>query len=200
MSPSNSIRRVIPYYSRINRTTCYILAPALGNEAILVDPVHVDNAFYEILLNNDLVVRWVLVTHPEIYMRHALRTLCRIFRFGIVSGETDLFYSSSCERITPDGEKKIVLCGIPLQAIPFLPHSRSSFVFRIENLLFSGSIVHAGTLGETPGTYNDELLVAAVKDHIFSLPSADRDLLLLPSMGPPSTVRAEHHLTPIYRE
>ena len=109
------------------------------------------------------------------------------------------------ERITPaggssNGNEEIVLSGIPVQVIPFLPHSRSSFVFRVENLVFSGSIIHAGTLGETPGTYNDELLVAAVKDYIFTLPSADRDLLLMPAIGPPSTVRAEQHLSPIYRE
>lgn len=151
------------------------------------------------ILKNGFEIHRVLVTHPEPYMRHATRTLCRVFEFQIVCGETDLF-GACCPGIAPEAMGKCGLEQLPVHAIPFLPHSRTSYIYRIGNLLFSGAILHAGTLGESLSEYNEELLVAAVKDHLFTLPHADRDMLLLPSVGPPSTIKAEHHLSPYYRE
>lgn len=199
MSDQNPSLRVVPYFSPVSRTTCYIVAPREGTGAILVDPVHVDNDFYALLLRLQIEVRWIVVTHPEEYMRHPLHTLGRIFAYQVIAGEEELF-GRTCRQIYPEAREPLVLEGITLEAIPFLPHSRSSYVYRMGNCLFSGAIVHAGTLGETPTNYNEELLIATVKDQLFTLPGADSDLLLLPSVGPPSTLRAELHLSPYYRE
>jgi hypothetical protein len=70
-------------------------------------------------------------------------------------------------------------------------------VFRIGELLFTGSILHAGTLGITPNAYAEELLIATIKDQL--LPRGDA-VVMLPSVGPPTTIRAERHLSPFYRD
>lgn len=191
--------RVVPYYSPESHTTCYIVATRQGTGAILVDPVQVDTHLYELFLRLQVEIRWVLVTHPEEYMRRSMRTLCRIYDYQVIAGEAE-FFGHDCHQEELERGTPMVLDGMRVEAIPFLPHSRSSFVYRIGNCFFSGSIIHAGSLGETPSDYNEELLVAGVKDHIFTLPGAERDCLLLPSVGPPSTVRAEMHLSPYYRE
>lgn len=192
---------VIPYFSPLTRTTCYVVAPRGGTGAILVDPVHVDNDFFSILLKRNLEVRWVLITQPDEDMRHPLSTLCRIFEYTVIAGESELF-RYPCRRLRPEAleEEKLEPEGISINAIPFLPHSRNSYVYHLGDCLFTGSIVHAGTLGETPSSYNEELLVATVKDHLFTIPQAEKDLLMLPSVGPPSTIRAEMHLSPFYRD
>lgn len=87
--------------------------------------------------------------------------------------------------------------GLQINAIPALPHSRASCIYRINRLVFTGSIVHAGTLGETASQYQEAVLVATIKDYLFTL---DADNLLLPSVGPPSTIRAERELSPYYRD
>lgn len=196
---SDDVVRIIPYFSPVNHTSCFIVALAQGTDAIIIDPVHMDAPLYEILLHNKLDIRWVMITHPEGYMQHAVKTLCRIYDYTLVVGVTDLF-GVRCDQVTPDPVRPLELSGISVQAIPVLPHSRSSFLYLIDTVLFTGSIVHAGTLGETISTYNEELLVATVKDHVFTLPHAQRDILLMPSVGPPTSVRAELHLSPFYRD
>ena len=190
--------QIIPYHSPAGSTTCYFISQRDRSGTILVDPVRVDSGFYRIILEKNLHVRWVLVTHPEEYMRYGLRTLSRIFRFEIISGVRDLFGMHSRE-LVQDEVNNLVLEEIPVQAIPFLPHSHRSYVYRIGDALFSGAIFHAGTLGDTPSTYNEELLIATVEDHLFTLPRAEREIILLPSVGPPSTLQAERHLSPFYR-
>jgi glyoxylase-like metal-dependent hydrolase (beta-lactamase superfamily II) len=186
---------VIPYFSPESQTTTYIVSRRGGSLAMLVDPVHVNRDFLQILLQHDLTVQTVCITHPEAYMRHALRTLQKIFDFRVIAGSTDLPVTVPIHDL--DGEEEIDCCDFTLRAIPFLPHSRSSYIYHVESLVFTGSIVHAGTLGETANAFSEALLVATVKDHLFSLPEGT---LMLPSVGPPSTLKAEQMLSPYYRE
>lgn len=186
--------RVIPYFSTISGTTSYIISLREGTEAIIIDPVHIDRGFYQLLVKHELDIRMVLVTQPSQYMRHPIRTLDKIFDFELVAGAAT--FSSDRLRLL-QSEVSIDCCGLTIHAIPVLPHSRSSFIFHLHSLVFTGSIVHAGTLGETETAFAEALLVATVKDYLFTLPA---DTLMLPSVGPPSTVNAERVLSPYYRE
>lgn len=186
---------VIPYFSPESETTTYIVSRRGCSTAVLIDPVHVNRDFLHILLQHDLTVTTVCITHPESYMRHALRTLQKIFDFRIVAGSAKLPVTNPIHRL--DGEETIDCCDFSLRAIPILPHSRSSYIYHVESLVFTGSIIHAGTLGETANAFSEALLVATVKDHLFPLPEGT---LMLPSVGPPSTLKAEQTLSPFYRE
>jgi hydroxyacylglutathione hydrolase len=186
--------RVIPYYSTISGTTSYIVSVRDSTEAIIIDPVHIDRGFYQLLLQHDLDVRMILLTQPSQYMLHPVRTLDKIFDFELVAGAATI--PSDRLRFL-QSEISIDSCGLTIHAIPVLPHSRSSFIYHLHSLVFTGSIVHAGTLGETETAFAEALLVATVKDYLFTLPA---DTLMLPSVGPPSTVNAERVLSPYYRE
>lgn len=186
---------VIPYFSPESETTTYIVSRRGGSLAMLIDPVHVNRDFMQILIQHNLTVHTVCITHPEAYMRHALRTLQKIFDFRIVTGATDVAASASVYQL--DGEETIDCCDFQLRAIPIPPHSRSSYIYHVESLVFTGSIIHAGTLGETENAFSEALLVATVKDYLFPLPEGT---LMLPSVGPPSTLKAEQTLSPYYRE
>ncbi|MFW5693882.1 MAG: MBL fold metallo-hydrolase [Alkalispirochaeta sp.] len=186
---------VIPYFSPESETTTYIVSRRGGSLAMLIDPVHVNRDFLQILLQHELTVHTVCITHPESYMRHALRTLKKIFDFRVVAGSNDLPMSTTVHVL--DGEETIDCCDFALRAIPILPHSRSSYIYHVESLVFTGSIIHAGTLGDTANAFSEALLVATVKDFLFPLPEGT---LMLPSVGPPSTLKAEQMLSPYYRE
>ncbi|MFP4153299.1 MAG: MBL fold metallo-hydrolase [Alkalispirochaeta sp.] len=186
--------RITPYYSPRSDTTTYLLYRDDQRNAALIDPTPIDSELYRLIMRNNLELSHVFVTHPEAYMRPAIRTLSRIWPVEIVCGEENVF---ACDNRCISGEGTLTVGSIPVTAVPALPHSRSSFFFRVGAVIFTGSIVHAGTIGETSSAYAEALLIATVKDYIFTL---DRDTLILPSVGPPSTVAAERNLSPYYRE
>jgi glyoxylase-like metal-dependent hydrolase (beta-lactamase superfamily II) len=172
----------------------YIVVPQGTRTAILVDPVRLDRGVYQLLVGQGLTVETVLVTHPEQYMYRGLRTLEKVFDYELVSGTRGLPAPRS--RVLK-AEQTIECSGATIRAIPVLPHSRESFVFVMESLVFTGSIIHAGTLGETENAFAEALLVATVKDFLFPLRD---DTLVLPSVGPPTTLEAERTLSPYYHE
>ncbi|MDA3947736.1 MAG: hypothetical protein PF508_00790 [Spirochaeta sp.] len=186
--------RIIPYFSPRSETTTYLIFQQGAHEAALVDPTPLDHELFTLIMQNELTITHVFVTHPEPYMRRAMSTLSRVYDFLIVCGEENLY---AFENRCIVGEGTVEIGTLQVQTIPALPHSRSSFFFRLQEVVFTGSIIHAGTIGETGSAYAEALLIATVKDYIFTM---DRHTLLLPSVGPPSTVAAERDLSPYYRE
>ncbi len=195
--------RVLPYFSPLSMTTTFVVFSEGSSAAIIVDPVHLDRDFYALLLAHKLEVDTVLVTHPEEYMLHALGTLGKIYNYRLVCGDSDHFPGTESQ-LNPYDRQLLTCAGLSVESIPILPHSRSSFIYRFGCVVFTGPIIHAGTLGDTMNEYTEELLVATVKDQLFSaahdLVEGDRDMLILPSIGPPTTIRAEQHLSPYYRD
>lgn len=189
MSPSI---QVIPVYSESSETTAYVVHKPELSTAIFVDPVPLTKDLYRSLLERGISIETILITHLEPYMDHALSTLSRIFRFEIIAGGTDAF-GRRCHTL---GElESVTVSGLTVTGIHALSHSRESCVFLVDDLLFSGSIVQAGTLGETPNSFAEELLIATIKDYLFA--DGERRLLL-PSVGPASTIAVERRFTPFY--
>lgn len=186
--------RIMPYYSPRSETTTYLIYRRGSTEAALIDPTPMDKELFALILQTGVEIRHVFVTHPERYMRHAITTLSRVYDILIVCGEENIYdFGNPCIM----GEGTIEVGEMRFSTIPALPHSRSSFFYHIEDVVFTGSIVHAGTIGETGSAYAEELLIATIKDYIFAL---NRETLILPSIGPPSTAAAERDLSPYYRE
>lgn len=186
--------RIIPYFSPRSETTTYLVFEENSTEAVLIDPTPIDKELFALILQNERTISHVFVTHPEEYMRGALRTLSRVYDFRLVCGEENVYtFDNRCIV----GEGTIEAAGLHIMTIPALPHSRSSFFYHCDTVVFTGSIIHAGTIGETGSAYAEALLIATVKDYIFTL---DRRTLILPSVGPPSTVAAERDLSPYYRD
>lgn len=195
--------RVTPYFSPEALISTFIITCTNRCGSVIVDPVPVDRSFYELLIARGLNVEAVMITTPQEYMCRPLITLGKIFPFQLICGETDLFPAPAV-RLNVFEEEHFQCAGLTVQTIPVPSHSRASFMFRLESVVFSGSIVHAGTLGDTPNEYTEDLLVATVQDHLFNhgavAPQDPENLILLPSMGPPSTIPAEQHLNPLYRD
>lgn len=184
--------QVIPVHSGSSETTAYLVHKPGLSEAIFVDPVPMTRKLYRSILERNLTITKVLITHLEQYMEHALSTLAKVFRFEIITAGNKVF-GLPCRAL---GEfETITAAGLSVTGIHALSHSRESCIFQVDELLFSGSIIQAGTLGETPNAFAEELLIATVKDHLFS---NGETRLLLPSVGPPSTIAAEIRLTPFY--
>lgn len=171
----------------------YVVAPDNGGAGLIVDPGDFDKSLLEQTEKLGVIISAALVTHPERYMLHTLRTLHKVYPIEVYAGTTH-FMEVNCTEIT--APEPLEIGDLQVHPIPVAAHSSQSLAYRIEDLLFTGSIVHAGTLGETPNAYAEELLIAGLKDLLMDV---GENTIVLPSVGPPTTVRAELHLSPYYR-
>ncbi len=191
---TNPKMRIIPYFSPRSETTTYLVYTDSDSRAVLFDPTPLDNELFTLILNHGLTIAGIFITHPESYMERAVKTLSRVFDFTVICGEENVY---ACDNCRISGEGTVEIGPFQVMTIPALPHSRSSFFYCLDEVVFTGSIMHAGTIGETGSAYAEALLIASIKDSLFQ---KTRETLILPSVGPPSTIGAERDLSPFYRE
>ncbi len=191
---SNSDVSIIPYFSPRSATTTYLAFTEGSSDAALFDPTPLDTELFSLILKHRVNISHVFITHPEVYMERAVRTLSRVFDYSIICGEQNVY---ACNNRCILGEGTIEVGDMHVMTIPALPHSRTSFFYCLDEAVFTGSIIHAGTIGETGSAYAEALLIASVKDYLFQ---RERETLIFPSVGPPSTIGAERDLSPYYRD
>lgn len=172
----------------------YIVGPEGGGPALIVDPVSFDRDMLTELQRRNLVPQQILLTTPEEHNVRVIQTIQKIYTVEVVAG-TDALTDIHCSCITELSE--FHLGELSITAIPMLPHTRRSLVFYVESVLFTGLIMHAGTLGDAPNSYAEALLAAGIIDHLFHYPD---ETPILPALGPPSNVRSERALNPWLRE
>lgn len=177
-----------------NGTNSYLIGPDGGGPSMLVDPVEFDAKVLGEMEARGFYLDTILLTTPERHNVHAIQTTQKIYRVNVVAGTGSLM-DIACTCIQE--ESTFSVGGLEITAIPMLPHTRRSLVFFVNGVLFTGMIMHAGTLGETPNSYAEALLAASVIDHLFAYPD---ETPILPALGPPSNVRAERALNPWLRE
>ena len=182
------------YQAENNITNSYLIGPGAGGPAILVDPVEFNSALLGEMEERGLYLDTILLTTPDQHNVHSIQTAQKIYRLHVVAG-TGTLTDIACTCIQE--ETTFSVGGLEITAIPMLPHTRRSLVFFVNGVLFTGMIMHAGTLGETPNSYAEALLAAGVIDHLFGYPD---ETPILPALGPPSNVRAERALNPWLRE
>ena len=76
-------------------------------------------------------------------------------------------------------------------------HSIDSLCFRIDNMVFTGDTLSAGSIGSTRDGYARGLLLETVRRKIISLGD---EVLLFPGHGPPSKVGVEKLYNPLLGE
>ena len=67
-------------------------------------------------------------------------------------------------------------------------HSADSIVYKIENVLFTGDVIFASTIGSSSCAYTKKYLSNGIKSKIFSLPD---EMIIMPGHGPMTSIGAE---------
>ena len=83
------------------------------------------------------------------------------------------------------------ISGLAIKAISVGGHSRDSIVYMIENYLFTGDVMGAGTIGSVPNSYAKRLLIDQIRDEILTLSG---EYIVFPGHGAPSTLEVERKL------
>ena len=175
-------------------TNSYVVGPEAGGPAILVDPVTFDAPLLTEIEAAGLKLDTILLTTPEEHNSKAIETIRKIYDVEVIAGTASLT-GVACTCIQE--LRTFSVGGIEITALPMLPHTRRSLAFYVSGVLFTGMIMHAGTLGEAPNSYAEALLAASIIDHLFPYPD---ETPILPAVGPPSNVRAERALNPWIRQ
>ncbi|MBN1686164.1 MAG: MBL fold metallo-hydrolase [Spirochaetales bacterium] len=182
------------HFSVAGFSNTYILGPDEGGDAIIIDPGTLNVALLNIIESNNYYIKNVLLTHAHESHSSGLKTLRKIYDFTVYSGNKQVLDFKSAEVV--DGES-LDFSGIGVRAIGVQGHSLDSLVYITGSCMFTGDAFGAGVIGTTPNSYARELLITSIKTKILTL---ERNYLIFPGHGSPSTLEAERITNPALAE
>ncbi|WP_101785201.1 MBL fold metallo-hydrolase [Nonomuraea indica] len=204
------------------QTNCYVIAPAAGEECVIVDPGQDAAAGVdELLREHRLKPVAVLLTHGHLDHVWSVAPVCGARDIpawihpddrhllsdpaaGWGAGGAQLFGGITLSE--PDDVKELADGAVlPLAGLEFVVdhtpgHTRGSVSFRLpgEQIMFAGDLLFAGSIGRTDlpgGDYPTILRSLASK----CLPLPD-DTVVLPGHGPQTTIGHERATNPYLKE
>jgi hydroxyacylglutathione hydrolase len=185
------VRRIV---ARAFETNCYVVAPAAGEECVIIDPgVGVEDAVDAVLRQDKLKATAVLLSHGHLDHVFAVVPVCGAQgvpalihpddraqmadpakSFGMPAGTPIFgrltFGEPDDVRLLSDGET-LQLAGMDI-AVDHTPgHTPGSVIFRSEDRLFSGDLLFRGSVGRTdlPGGSYQQLLASLARS-VLPLP------------------------------
>lgn len=196
---------------------CYVLAPAPGEECVIIDPGQdAESGLDEVIRQHRLKPVAVLLTHGHLdhvwsvapvcgardvpaYIHPADRILltdpARGFPLGVgqqLFGNITFTEPDDVRELT-DG-LTLNLAGLSLVVDHAPGHTKGSVTYRSPGTLFSGDLLFAGSIGRTdlPGGDYQEIL-ASLARVCLTLPD---ETVVRSGHGPETTIGAERHSNP----
>ena len=205
-------------------TNCYVVAAGPGEPCVIVDPGQESiDAVHEILREHRLAPAAVLLTHGHIDHVWSVAPLSSEFGIpalihvddryrladpagsSIVAAREQLLAmtKNSLELTEPDDirlledSQTLDLVGLSFAVRHAPGHTEGSVVFEVDDVMLSGDVLFAGSIGRTdlPGG-DHELMVESLRRVI--LPAPD-EMTVLPGHGPQTTIGAERATNPFLR-
>lgn len=165
-------------------SNCYLLVNETNKEAIIVDPGEVTEELIEQIESVPYHVAGVLITHNHGSHVNGLKTLRKIYSPKILAADWDVAREDTTV-ISGDGKIRIGGMLVHYMAVP--GHTADSMVYKIGNMLFTGDVLMAGTIGNTVSSYSKYILKSNIKQKILS---QTEDTVIFPGHGPLATVES----------
>jgi hydroxyacylglutathione hydrolase len=206
-------------------TNCYVVASAPGEPCLIIDPGQESiDGVHDIIREHRLAPAAVLLTHGHIDHVWSVAPLSAEFEVpalihvadryrladpagsSIVAAREQLMAmtKNSLELTEPsdvrvlEDEQVLEIAGLEFTVRHAPGHTEGSVVFEASEVMFSGDVLFAGSIGRTdlPGG-SHELMLESLRRVI--LPATD-DLVVLPGHGPQTTIGAERASNPFLRQ
>lgn len=165
-------------------SNCYLLVNETNKEAIIVDPGEVTEELIEQIESVPYHVAGVLITHNHGSHVNGLKTLRKIYSPKILAADWDVAREDTTV-ISGDGKIRIGGMLVHYMAVP--GHTADSMVYKIGNMLFTGDVLMAGTIGNTVSSYSKYILKSNIEQKILS---QTEDTVIFPGHGPLATVES----------
>ena len=178
------------YLSVTGFSNSYLIGPDKGGDGILIDPGIFDVPLLHLIEENNLNIKYILLTHSHESHIYGIKTLLKVYNAEIYCYNHSI-YNMKTNQIRNDDELKLGEFMIKVMESP--GHTGDSLIFQMDKLLFTGDTLFSGTIGSTPDNITKELLISIVKEKILTL---DDEHFIFPGHGPPSKVGIEKILNP----
>ena len=206
-------------------TNCYVLANAPGEPCLIVDPGQDSiDGVHDLVREHRLLPAAVLLTHGHIdhvwsvapltdeFEVPALIHAADRYRLADIAGSSVMMAreklmamtKNSLELTEPsdvlllDDQQRLDLAGIPLVVKHTPGHTEGSVVFELDEVMFSGDVLFAGSIGRTDLPGGDHAAMIESLRRVI-LPASDH-LVVLPGHGPQTTIAAERAANPYLRQ
>jgi hydroxyacylglutathione hydrolase len=202
-------------------TNCYVVAPAPGEQCVVIDPgIGVIDQLDAVLAEHRLQPAAVLLTHGHLDHTFSVTPVCGARGItayihpddtemladpakGLSADLTSLFGGrftwTEPDDVAPlDDGLVLKLAGLELLVDHAPGHTRGSVMFRGEELCFTGDVLFQGSIGRTdlPGGSMPQMM-ASLRDKVLTLPD---ETVVLPGHGPRTTIGRERARNPYLRE
>lgn len=202
-------------------TNCYVVAAGPGEPCIIVDPGQDSiDGVHELIRDHRLVPAAVLLTHGHIDHVWSVSPISAEFDIPALIHSADRYRlvdpagtsmsaardqllamtKNSLELTEPSDvrvladEQVVELAGMSFRVRHAPGHTEGSAVFEVDDVMFSGDVLFAGSIGRTdlPGGDHDQMIESLRR---VIVPAPD-DMTVLPGHGPQTTMRAERATNP----
>lgn len=177
--------RIITHFSVVGFCNTYVKAPDGSGDCVIIDPGHVDIDLVNLLVKENLTVRWVLLTHTHPAHCQGLGTLLKIWKPTVYCADPRLL-DYPAERVY-DGAR-LQLGQFPFTAIRMAGHSSDSIAWLSPHAVFSGDTLFSCRIPSTQSMTEQNLLLSSIERNLMPL---DENCLLYPGHGPVSKIRIE---------
>ncbi|NIA24746.1 MAG: MBL fold metallo-hydrolase [Gammaproteobacteria bacterium] len=199
------------------QTNTYVIAPDVGGPAVIIDAPPEPETILASVARYDLTPVALLLTHGHVdHTGGAGVIVDRTDATAYVHPDDDFLTLHPLEQLrvlfgmTPDGEfapprrfEQLVdgallhVGGLEIEVLHTPGHTPGHCCFLLQDTLFSGDHLFAGSIGRTDLPGGDmETLLESMKAKILPLPD---DTTVYPGHGPATTMRAERRSNPFLR-
>lgn len=191
---------------------CYIAACPDTREGVVIDPGAEGPQILRAVEDEGIKVKYIINTHGHVdhvganaEVREATGAPLLIHRedgemcrkphasLSIFAGKMKL---AEPDRLLEDGDV-VEVGSLSFQVIHTPGHTRGGICLKVENAIFTGDTLFAGSIGRTDlpgGSYRQ--IIASIKEKILPYPP---ETLVYPGHGPASTVEEETEMNPFLR-
>lgn len=180
-------------------TNCYIVHEENSTDCLIIDPGYEPEIISSYLEEKSLTPEAILLTHCHFDHVGAVKDLaaqydCKVFldkkelAMPPMLTNGSLYYTDGYG----DGDT-LTLAGIPIQVLETPGHTPGSVCLIMEDTLFSGDTLFAGSCGRTDLPCGD---ARAMRDSLRRLAALSENYRVCPGHGPSSTLNREKKTNP----
>lgn len=181
------------------QTNCYIVHEENSTDCLIIDPGYEPETLSSYLEEKGLTPEAILLTHCHFDHVGAVKDLaaqydCKVFldkkelAMPPMLTNGPLYYTDGYG----DGDT-LTLAGIPIQVLETPGHTPGSVCLIMEDTLFSGDTLFAGSCGRTDLPCGD---ARAMRDSLRRLAALSENYRVCPGHGPSSTLNREKKTNP----
>lgn len=181
------------------QTNCYIVHEENSTDCLIIDPGYEPEILSSYLEEKGLTPEAILLTHCHFDHVGAVKDLaaqydCKVFldkkelAMPPMLTNGPLYYTDGYG----DGDT-LTLAGIPIQVLGTPGHTPGSVCLIMEDTLFSGDTLFAGSCGRTDLPCGD---ARAMRDSLRRLAALSENYRVCPGHGPSSTLNREKQTNP----